>query len=98
MTTTYTTQEGDLLDWICWRYYVIGRLPFAGSSSTTGQTLAPFTNTQNASTSGIDGIIESVLAVNPGLAAHTILPPGIQILLPDVTAQTLSTSVTHLWD
>lgn len=44
------------------------------------------------------GIVEQVLAANPGLSAHgPILPGGLTITLPELTV-TEEQSVVRLWD
>jgi phage tail protein X len=44
------------------------------------------------------GIVEQVLASNPGLSAHgPILPGGLTITLPDISV-TAEQTVVRLWD
>lgn len=101
MAVYYISQEGDVLDLICWRYYVLGKntLWNANASSLTPQEAQMLlTNGQDVSRSGISGIFEKVLDANPGLAKHVVLPPGIKILLPDISQQTNEIDNAHLWD
>lgn len=70
MATTYTTREGDTVDFIAWKFY----------GSTANQ------------------VVESVLAENRGLAdLGAILPPGLQITLPEIQTPAKSQGV-RLWD
>lgn len=70
MTTTYTTREGDSVDYVAWKFY----------GATTNQ------------------VVETVLEANPGLADRgPILPAGVSITLPEITAPARSLGV-KLWD
>lgn len=67
--THYHTQDGDVLDAICWKYY--GRQA---------------------------GAVEAVLEANMHLAAiGEVLPAGLVIVLPELEAPALPTTV-RLWD
>ena len=48
----------------------------------------------------IEGLVEQVLALNPGLAASTYIPPGTVVTLPDVTPAlvTPQRDVVQLYD
>ena len=46
-----------------------------------------------------DGIVEAVLAANNDLASHgPILPEGLQIALPEITAKDQNAGSVRLWD
>lgn len=46
-----------------------------------------------------DGVVEQVLAANPGLADHgPVLPVGARITLPEVAASPQPSPQVHLWD
>lgn len=45
------------------------------------------------------GVVEAVLAVNPGLAGlGPVLPFGTQILMPDMPSVSAESRLTSLWD
>ena len=48
----------------------------------------------------VDGLVEDILALNPGLAASTFIPRGFVVTLPDVTAAmvTPERAVVQLYD
>jgi phage tail protein X len=100
MPAYYKTKEGDVLDWICWKYYVQKKTSSMISQFPSDQTLflSPFMTTQDVSLSGINWIIEKVLVANPGLSQYVTLPPGMEIFLPDIQEQMIDQSVTHLWE
>ena len=45
------------------------------------------------------GLVESVLKLNPGLAAHgPVLPHGLLLTLPDRAPAAIKTNTVKLWD
>ncbi|MCG9031432.1 tail protein X [Laribacter hongkongensis] len=45
------------------------------------------------------GMVEAVLALNPGLADHgPVLPPGLQVELPDAPVAPPALHLIQLWD
>ncbi len=105
MATYYRTNEGDVLDWICWNYYI--REVSLGS---TAMAVDPRVLSDNADLDtsfllsqsledGARGTVELVLESNEGLADYPLnLPEGLQILLPDVDQQLVKNDAVKLWE
>lgn len=105
MATTYRTKANETLDWICWQYYVkeinLGsaamavdpRLLSNQSVLDSGFLLNP------DSDEAMRGVVERVLQANPGLAAYPLnLPAGLNILLPDLTSERVTSDAVKIWE
>ena len=96
----YITKKGDMLDSICWRYYILG-------DETLSKDISYLTLELNRTSSAvriktkvgqISGIIESVLEANPGLAKYLVLPAGIVVDVPLFPQIGDEVNNAHLWD
>ncbi|MEE8057941.1 MAG: tail protein X [Pseudomonadales bacterium] len=105
MTTYYTTSDGDLLDWICWKHYQQISLATAALSTDPRIPMAnallqgtTFTfNTDNET--AMRGTVEAVLQANLGLADEAlVLPAGLRIVLPGLDQAIIDSNVVKLWD
>jgi P2-like prophage tail protein X len=102
----YLTKDGDMLDWICWMHY--GQraqlneatrqiephiLAAQGDIGDEVEMLSQF------STTDLRGIVEQVLDANPGIASlGTVLPSGVALSLPEISAKTEDVATVQLWD
>lgn len=106
MPATYTTQQGDMLDWICWAHYgQFNRLNNAarqmgpGVTDANGPLQDGLRSLSQAGAIDMQGIVEKVLDVNPRLAFYgPVLPANIEIILPEITASDVDVQVVQLWD
>lgn len=105
----YRSSDGDMVDWICWNYYINQqRLPNSWSHSPASHleqsTLQAddFINVSlyAASSSHLSFYVNQVLMANPHLAFEgPVLPSGVTIFLPEIDDTTLiDDDVIHLWD
>jgi len=109
MARIYTTKQGDMLDWICWRYYSylhrIKNLAVGDYAHISHHDLMDQDPNFPLSSEGkqfqegfLRGAVEAVLEANPGLVDQgLILPAGIQIALPDFDP-TVIKNAPRLWD
>jgi len=106
METTYLTSEGDVLDWICWKYYFQQLNLSAAAFANNSSELDPET-TLKASTiiSGyqsneeFSSVVEMVWKANPSLVdKDLLLPSGISIVLPDIQNDVIEDNSIKLWD
>lgn len=106
MALHYSSKDGDMLDWICWSHYgQHAKLSDAARQIEPHLLEANHRLDENVQVlsqfnpSDLRGIVEQVLDANPGLAnIGTVLPSGIQIYLPDISARVESTQLVQLWD
>ncbi|WP_045856250.1 tail protein X [Teredinibacter purpureus] len=106
MATVYSTKDGDMLDWICWRHYgQHARLSEAtrqiephlvaanGGIDEEVEMLSQFSSTD------LRGIVEQVLDANPRLVDYgSRLPAGVDVTLPELEASVEQQDVVQLWD
>ncbi|ROS05667.1 phage tail protein X [Sinobacterium caligoides] len=103
MTKTYQTLQGDMLDEICWKHYVMD----AASASAAlvmdpdligSPLLRQILSQQSINGSDISTIVSRVIDENTHLLQYdVVLPAGINIILPDVQQVAVEPVVT-LWD
>lgn len=105
MANYYRTNEGDLLDWICWNYYVrevsLGSAAMAIDPRLLSDDVdldSGFLLSQSLN-NGLSGAVELVLASNEGLAEYPLsLPAGLRIFLPDIDQQLVENDTVKLWE
>lgn len=106
MAIQYTTKEGDMIDWICWRYYskqsnlkqsLLAMEPnLAESNVLVESQLGSLTQRQGNT---MQGTVEKVLAANPNLVDYgPVLPAGVIIELPENTQEITGNAFVRLWD
>ncbi|MES2141905.1 MAG: tail protein X [Pseudomonadota bacterium] len=99
MTNYYFTSTNDeTLDYICWRHYIRNDLLRSAANPFNIPILNNFLNMFSAEDSGINGIIEKVLEANPGLSNYLHLPPGLEVVLPDIKELPVDQSLQDLWN
>ena len=110
MSLNYRTQDGDMLDYICWKYYIQDVNLNTAMMTSAPQLAAAFSvdDLQRCSSSltygssdeqSMRGTVEAVLAANPGLAQYPLeLPAGLNIYLPDLDEQAIDDNRVKLWD
>ncbi|AJQ93236.1 tail protein X [Gynuella sunshinyii] len=105
MAKYYHTKTGDMLDNICWQYYVkeinLGTAAMAVDPGllTEPQLLENGFLLGPGSDLIIPGTVERVLQANPGLADYPLsLPAGLSILLPDLETSVEQDTSVKIWD
>ena len=98
MDTYYSTYGHETLDYICWRHYVNNDLLEQNTSEFNHALFNSFLKSADAEDNGINGIIEKVLAANPGIADTLILPANLKICLPHIEETAIDADLKDLWD
>jgi phage tail protein X len=104
MPIVHRTRQGEMLDWICWRYYG----PHARLARAVFEIDPRLLDEDQGADTGLlavsqlegrplHGVVEQVLAANPGLAGYgEILPAGVSITLPDLPDDGANAEPVHL--